>query len=305
MVSRLIPFGTIIVSLLIVAGCTERDRSTVGSDTSLPPVYSLGPANMTNWDTDAGPFMLVSLGDRQDSAAVVLPEATDSVLDLQGQIPAIRGLVFELFGRTGAIGSSAAIPFVSATNAKRECSDWPGARLISPHSGWRVGFVRGTAHQIKLDSIESLSSPDSAALAVALTQSVSTLPISSDPTFRRLPFRVRSAYTFALDSVQVVIADVIRALNEEANPRIEDLFFVGERPASSKTNYTVGYFNRVAGAEETIQATEILGVVAIGASRRPAIVVSIESDDGSQLGLIERSAPGEWRATWKSAYTDC
>jgi hypothetical protein len=172
-------------------------------------------------------------------------------------------------------------------------------------SGWRVGFAGGRAQAIKLDSIEAMPSTDSAALAAALAQTAATLPIASDPTFRGLPFRVRSAYTFRLDSVDVVIADVVRSVNEEANPRLEHLLIIGERPAGTSGRYAASYYSRTAGAEETTQATEVLAAVRIGSSRKPAVVVNIEYDDGRKLGLIERTGPGEWRSIWRSAYTDC
>jgi len=156
-----------------------------------------------------------------------------------------------------------------------------------------------------LDSIEAMPSGDSAALAASVAQTAATLPIASDPTFRGLPFRVRSAYTFRLDSVDVVIADVVRSVNEEANPRLEHLLIIGERPARTRGKYKVGYYNRTAGAEESTQATEVLTAVQIEAAQRPAIVVNIEYDDGRKFGLIERTGPSEWRATWRSAYTDC
>jgi hypothetical protein len=140
---------------------------------------------------------------------------------------------------------------------------------------------------------------------VSLAQTAATLPISADPTFKGLPFRVRSAYTFRIDDIDVVIADVVRSVNEEANPRLEHLLIVGERAAGSTGRYKVGYYNRTAGAEESTQATEILAAVLIGSARRPAVVVNIEYDDGGKFGLIERTGSGEWRSTWRSAYTDC
>ena len=156
-----------------------------------------------------------------------------------------------------------------------------------------------------LDSIEAMPSADSAALAASLAQTAATLPFAADPTFRGLPFRVRSAYTFRLDSVDVVIADVVRSVNEEANPRLEHLLLIGERLARVGGKYNLGYYNRTAGAEESTQATEVLTAVEIGVARRPAIIVNIEYDDGGKFGLIERTGNGQWRATWKSAYTDC
>ena len=47
----------------------------------------------------------------------------------------------------------------------------------------------------------------------------------------------------------------------------------------------------------------MLAVVRI--ANRPAVVVNVEYDEGGKLGLVERTAPGEWRSTWNSAYTDC
>jgi hypothetical protein len=249
--------------------------------------------------------MLISVGSGFDSAAIVLPEVTDSTMEqVQGVAPSLSGLVFEVFGRNGSVDSST-VTSLTTTGTARDCYAWPAARVQSAHAAWRVGLVRGNVKVIALDSIGALSSADSATLAASLAQSAATLPVSADPVFRRLPFRVRSAYTFRLDSSEAVIADVVRSLNEEANPRIEDLFLIGERPIGATGKYTIGYFNRIAGAEETIQATDILAAVKMRASSRPAVIVNVESEDGTQLGFIERVGPGQWRYTWKSAYTDC
>jgi len=250
--------------------------------------------------------MLLSAGNGSDSVSIVLPEATDSTIELiQDVAPPVSGFVFELFNRGGKIDSTRVQPQKIGADTTRDCSAWPVGRTQATRPGWRIGFVRGNVTAAPLDSIESLPSADSAMLAASLAQTAATLPVSSDPTFRRLPFRVQSAYTLRLDSVEVVIADIVRTLNEEANPRIEHLLLIGERPTGTKGKYAVGYFSRVAGAEETMQATEVLAVVRVGVSKSPAIVVSVESEDGVKLGLIERTSPGQWRSTWKSAYTTC
>ena len=297
-------------SVLVVLGicaCRDSNRGQIDSaGASLPPVYPGSPTGNTNWNVDAGPLMIVSV-DAGDSVAVVLPEATDSTIAaLQDTSPPLSGLTFDLLGRGGMVGSPVAVlSLPRRVNTKQECYSWPQAKLKSSRSNWRVGFTSGHVRSIALDSIEAMPSADSAALAVSLAQTAATLPITVDPTFKGLPFRVRSAYMFRLDSINVVIADVVRSVNEEANPRLEHLLIVGERAAGSTGRYKVGYYNRTAGAEESTQATEILAAVLIGPARRPAVVVNIEYDDGGKLGLIERTGPGEWRATWRSAYTDC
>ncbi len=306
MAARLVVLSRMLIPLLTVLACRDKSRDNIAAGKSLPPVLSLGPASNTNWDVNAGPVMLLSAGGNSDSVAIVLPEATDSTIEsLQGVTPPVSGFDFELFNRDGKVDSTTLSPVVTPTDTTRDCNAWPVGRTQSARPGWRVGFVRGNVSAIPLRSIESLPSADSAVLAASLAQSAASLPVSSDPTFRRLPFRVQSAYTFRLDSVEVVIADIVRTLNEEANPRIEHLLLIGDRPAGTKGRYAVGYYSRIAGAEETMQATEVLAAVEIGASRHPAVIVNVESEEGAKLGLIERAGPGQWRSTWKSAYTNC
>jgi hypothetical protein len=293
-----------ILLFTILVGC--RDKSGDRADSArgtLAPVYPSGPAN-TNWNTSAGPLMIVPAGSN-DSVAVVLPEATDSTIaSFQGINPPVANVTFDLFGRGGKIGSSVAVSALPPV-AEKDCYSWPLARLQRSPANWQVGFASGRVQPITLDSIEAMSSVDSAALAASLARTAATLPVKTDPTFRGLPYRVRSAYAFRLDSVQVVVADIVRIVNEEANPRLEHLLIIGERPAGTSGKFDVGYFSRTAGAEESTQATELLAAVLIGKTRRPAIVVNIEYDDGGKLGLIERTDSGQWQATWKSAYTDC
>ena len=291
---------------LVVLAC--RDKGQGASDStrgSLPPISASAPGNSTNWDVDAGPVMLVSVGSSADSAAVILPDISDSTIaSVQGTGAPVNGLAFDIFGRTGKLGASKTVAAIRP-DSTHDCYAWPAAEVRAASPGWRVGFTSGHAQAIKLDSIEAMSSTDSASLAASLARTAATLPIASDPTFRGLPFRVRSAYTFRLDSVDVVVADVVRSVNEEANPRLEHLFIIGERSAGIAGKYTPAYYSRTAGAEETTPASEVLAAVLIGSSRRPAVVVNIENDDGRQLGLIERTAPGQWRSVWRSAYTDC
>jgi len=293
--------------LVVLSSCRESGESRGDSARgSLPSVLPSSPASTTNWDVEAGPVMLVWMGNGTDSAAVILPDLTDSTIaSVQGNSAPITGLVFDLFGKNGKIEGPIPAAPLRLSGTKQRCYAWPLAGLQAAHSGWRIGFASGHVHAIKLDSIEAMPSIDSAALAASLAGTAATLAITSDPTFRRLPFRVRSAYTFRLDSIDVVIADVVRSVNEEANPRLEHLLIIGEKPAGTPGKYNASYYSRTAGAEETTQATEVLAAVQIGPSKRPAVVVNIENDDGRRLGLIERTGSGQWRSRWRSAYTDC
>lgn len=300
------PYMSFGLLVLTIAGCRDAGGDKADSTHgSLPPVYPSSPLGNTNWDLDAGPVLIIP-GGGIDSVAVVMPEATDSTIaSFQGMASPTAGLTFDLFSRNGKAASAATLSVLPPADTRGECYSWPMAKLRQPRSDWRVGFQTGRVSAIRLDSIESKSSADSADLAVALTRAVATLPAAADPTFRGLPFRVRSAYTFRLDSIDVVIADVVRTVNEEASPKVEHFFLIGERNPGTDAKYETRYYSRNAGTEESTQATDVLAVIQLGATRRPAIVVSLEYDDGRKIGLIERRNTGQWSSIWRSAYTDC
>jgi hypothetical protein len=296
-----------IASLVVVSGCRDRSGDARENDrTSLPPIFPKGPAGSTDWNPDAGALLLVRSGNTDDSAAVVMPDVTDSTISsLNGITPALNAVTVDLFGRSGKIQSRVPLTIVSGIDTTEGCFTWPAARIKQIHPGWDVAFAAGRVVAVALDSIESMTSVDSAALAATLTQSAATLPVTADPSFRGLPFRIRSAFTFRFDSVDAVVADVVRSVNEEANPQLEHLLLVGEKPAGTPGKYSVAYYHRTAGAEESTQVTEVLAVVLLGADKHPAAVLNVEYGDGGRFGLLERKEPGQWRTTWRSAYTGC
>lgn len=291
----------------ILAGCTDTGHRLSDSARGSPARAAVdNTAPGTGWDADAGRLMIVSLDATSDSVAVVLPEITDSTIESVQDIDApVANLSFDLFGRSGRIASNITVSPVAIQDSSQECYSWPLAKLRTQKPGWNAGFVAGHADAIKLDSIEAMTSADSAELVRAIAQGASTQPVATDPTFRGLPFRVRSAYAFRVDSTDVIVANVVRAVNEEANPRIEYLLIVGERARDAVGKLNVEYFDRAAGAEGSTQASELLAAVRVGLSKRPVLLVSAAYEDGAKLGLIARSAGGKWTAIWRSAYTNC
>ena len=298
--------GAAVVLFAITGGCGEHGRSNTDSARALPPVFPGAPVGNTGWNSEAGSVAIVPFDNSADTVAVIIPDATDSTVSIVESISApVSGLTFDLFSRNGKVASAVrSVALTPVDTSKQECYGWPLARLSAKQVGWTVGFTSGRAQSIPLDSIDALHGNDSASLAAALTRAAATLRSVADPAFRGLPFRVRSAFTFRIDSVDAVIADVVRVVNEEANPQVEHILLIGERPAGNGSSYTVRYSNRTAGKEESTPASELMAVLAIGQSKRPAIVIRIEYSEGNRLGLIEK-IDGEWRATWRSAYTDC
>ena len=81
------------LSMLALVACGDGGSAGDSTRGTLPPVFPAAPSNITNWDVDAGPLMLVSTGNGTDSAAVVLPEITDSTIaSVQGRAAPVTGL---------------------------------------------------------------------------------------------------------------------------------------------------------------------------------------------------------------------
>lgn len=268
------------------------------------PVEAVPIVSRTNWKIDAGPVILAATEQNGDSGVVILPEVTDSVMHLDSIPDAqIVSVQMDLFNRAGKSGT-ASVSIVRQARAG-ECRAWPVATVThSGAAGWNIGFAAGKVEPIVLDSLEGLTRTDSAATAATLTRLAASLPASPDRTFRGLPFRVRNAYAFEDEAARVLIGDIVRNINQEANPRIEHLLLIAER-AKGDSTYAMAYFTRSAGREEVAQATEILGAVKTGVPRRPLLIVSLVYGEGGRFGLLERISPARWKMRWKSAYTGC
>ena len=250
--------------------------------------------------------MLLSVSESAANAAVVLPGLTDSAL---AGIPAfmldsLSNMPSDLFSSVGLVGSSALL--VSSQRLNTEgCLSWPTATLSPPPARqWRFGFRKGVATAVPLDSLEGMTPTDSSQVTVEIARIASVVAEGSDPAFRGLPFSVRRAYRFSLGSNSVVVADVVRKINEEANPREEHLLLVAERATPGDGKYVAAFESRVAGSEAVVRTNEILGAVRF-VRGNPAIIVTFEYEDGGKVALLERTGEKQWRLTWRSAYTGC
>ena len=159
--------------------------------------------------------------------------------------------------------------------------------------------------QLPVDSLETMSAADSASVTREIARLSSMVAEGDDPAFRGLPFSVRKAYRFSLPAISVLAGDVVRKINEEANPREEHLLIVAERTAGTTAPYDAVFHTRVAGSEEAVRTNEILGAVQFVRNKRPALVVSFEYADGGRVALLQRISNREWKVTWRSAYTGC
>jgi hypothetical protein len=158
---------------------------------------------------------------------------------------------------------------------------------------------------VTLDSLEAMSSSDSALFAARVTRLAASVRGAQDSLFGSVPFLVLEAYRFRTETIEGIVGVVQRSIPSEANPREDNLLFVAERPVGSTADYRIGFSSQSAGREGSTEIINILAMVNLTSEHRPALIVSYEYDDGSALGFIERMQPGVWRATWQSEYTGC
>jgi hypothetical protein len=250
--------------------------------------------------------MLLASPDNSSIASVVMPNLTDTAFAQASRLNAdsLMGMSFDLVARNGVTGTGRLESRAQATTL--ECLSWPSVTLqLDSQRVWEIGFRRGMVTGLPLDSLEGMSSADSSFVTTELARLASTLPAAIDPAFQGLPFSVRKAYRSSVARSSFIVADIVRKINEEANPREEHLLLIAERSESDPSRYQTVFESRAAGSEDLVRTSDILAAIRFVNGGRTAVIVSFEYENGSRVVLIERSAPYSWRQTWRSAYAGC
>jgi len=293
----------------LVSCSPDRKSANVDTVAAVRPVPAAGsaiPVN-TGWqENEAGPALLLASPDNPEIASVVLPNMTDSLLAQASALNAdsLTGMSFDLFRRSGISGSGRLSGRAESTTL--ECLSWPSVALdLDSQRVWQVGFRRGMATSLPLDSLEGLTSADSTAVTAELARLASALPASNEPAFQGLPFAVRKAYRTSFDRSSILIGDIVRKINEEANPREEHLLLIAERAGTNTGQYQTVFESRAAGSEDLVRTSDIIAAIRFVNGGRAAVVVSFEYENGSRVALVERTAPFRWKLAWRSAYAGC
>src|SRR5215213_1377746 len=193
-------FFVLSLCLVFTASCSSDRKSSMLDTASTArqpvPAGSVLPVN-TGWqESEAGPVMLIASPDNPAVTSVVIPGMTDSALVRERALNAdsLSGMSFDLFGSGGKVATGR-IESRAPSTALEGCLSWP-QMVLQPDSQhvWRVGFRRGMATALVLDSLEDFSSADSTAATIDLARLASALSVSNDPAFQGLPFIVRKAY---------------------------------------------------------------------------------------------------------------
>ena len=306
-------------AFVLVSGC-ERKPPAKLPDTSAsspqapPPITPVVRTVVTpsTWDTSAGPVMFVR-GNSTAEAYVIFPTITDSTPSdaVHFDSALARNTTVELFQRAGG-GEAARVGALAGGEWDADqCIEWPAAKLqttatTDATTGWTVAFLKGRAKPLALDTVEALPHADSAKLAADVTRLVSTVPNDTARTFRGIPYSVRTAYRFTpAPGVEAVVADVVRTLNQEANPLEEHTLVVGERPAGSNAPYRLAYREVTAGSDETLESSDVIAAVQLGAPMHVDLVLAREGYESNAYALLERQMDGSWKLRWTSAHTGC
>lgn len=308
----------IITALAVLATACDRSTPAVARKDTVVPVAPppettvVAKPEPSTWDSTAGPALFV-VGSSPDEATVVIPRFTDAAaLDsAQFDLSRVHAIQVELFASGKRVGAARVGAIASPTPAD-SCRRWPTARLDIPAAdtaaarAWTVGFEAGHATALPIDSIAGLPTPDSARFAADIARIASALPGDTATMFRGLPFVVNTAWRIREPNGQVLVAAVVvRNVNQEANPRQERILLLAERDTTgSRTRYVPQYFERTAGLEETVETTDLVAMVLLGADRRPTLVVTRDAGNGLSFALIEQIA-GKWQHRWSSAYSGC
>jgi hypothetical protein len=215
----------------------------------------------------------------------------------------VRGFTAEAVAAEGAAGSLRVRGFAPIDE---ECAVWPAVALSADSTrGWTVAFQRGVASPIVLHPIESLPSADSARLAAQLTRLATLLPNDTARAFRGLPFVIRAAHRFTPSSgSEAVVAEVIRRVNVEANPREETLLVIAHRDTPAG-QWRVAYSERASGAELHVQRATPLAAAHLGPQRLPTVVIERTGADWITYAFLQQLPNGAWEETWESAHSGC
>lgn len=312
------------VALVVLAGLAcehgqTRRRSAVAmrAATRDSTTASFVTASTTKWnDTVAGRDLFVA-GANPTEAIDIMPRFTDTTLTSAPELDTVlaRHPQVDLFARQGHVGT-ATLSAQAEGNFSGSCTTWPTAHVNTsdgPPPDWSVAFIAGHASALPMDSVPVLNAQDSAKRAAQIARVASALPNDTAESFRGVPFSLRDAHQFTLPSGDTVIAaEVVRRLNQEANPEEEHILIIMERdtvpgPNGAPPQFIAAYSERTSGAEDDVETDEVLAGVLLGHGPRvtPTIVLDRDYGDGNAYTLIQRTAPRQWHPRWSSAYVGC
>lgn len=272
------------LGLAVMLGSCARGDAPADADTRSGAGTAATDAD-GSWAQELGPVLLVP-ADSENLAVVVFPRTLET-------LQSTRLVLLDAAGDTVSPTVRA-----DATDSLR-CGDASVVRLGSATpAAWSVG-LRSVIKPLRVDSIASPA--DSAPLVAALARLASAVGSQNASRLRGLHFVLLSARRVRLGERELVVAQLVRRLSQEADPREERTLVIAERGARD-TAFVLAHGARSEGTEDTADHFDLL--LAIDAPAATYLLVTRERVSGTTYELLERASSGQWRVRWSRAI-DC
>src|SRR6185295_19677726 len=112
-----------------------------------------------------------------------------------------------------------------------------------------IGLAGGVARSLKSDSIESLSQADSTRYGVVTARLASGASAATPSRLTGLQFSLTALRRVRLGDTTIIVAQLVRRVNQEASPAEERTLIVAEQRGSSE--FVAVHSSRSEGTEET------------------------------------------------------
>jgi len=271
---------------LTVAGCIA---ACGGSDTP----RGGGPIRASNAATEVAPVtgewpaelgaMLVVQSDTEDFALVLYPVEP-------GAAKASLALV-------SSSGDTVLRRVALGVQDSLHCGDATIGRLSrSTPPSWSIGIQSAAAVPLRTDSMDALSAADSVLYAAEMARLASAVGAQQTSRFTGLPFTLTTLRRLRVDGREVVAAQVVRRVNQEADPLEERTLIVAERGTVTREQFTTVRSGRSEGSEDNIDHFDLLAALRTG--RGTLLVIAQEKPTGTTFDILERNAAGDWALKW-------
>lgn len=270
-----------------LAGCARQDappRADTARETTAPAPPTGAPVDP---GVSALGSMLVVPGDSAGAGIVIFPDAPTPQM--------VRSAPLTLL----TPGGDTTIAEVSLVMTDSQvCGEAPLVRVQdSLATAWTIGILGSGVAAVRMDSLESLSRPDSSKLAAELARLASSVPMKDDSRFKGLPFSLLRARYFVTEGRRIVASHLVRRVPHEAAPVEEHTLIVAERDtAAASTPFVLSFHLRSEGTEDTAEQFEVLAAV-----RGPDsiwLLLSRDSMAQTTYQALERARSGVWRSRW-------
>jgi hypothetical protein len=291
---------------VLASGCGDKREPKGSTPAAIPAQSDTVPVSRfsaTGWPEDAGPLVVLP-GGHEGDVRLVLPELTDRTMTDTSSfdLDSLPRSAVSLFSRDGK-RLTTTISGDAAEESLRGCKSWPAARLETTRVGaWRVGLAAEVAEPLPVQDWGSGLVADSMQAVRDLISLASAA--RTDSTFQGIPPNVRYMLRLELSGARVVIADIVRRINTEANVREEHTLLIAERKEGAQ-HFSTAFRETQKGGEEDVRVPEVLAAFFLGENRRPSVLISVEYSDGARLLLLERRGAAQWISRWRSAYAGC